>query len=165
MSFSVPRNVPSFNNPQRGLEDGYWGSSGRSRLQNGHVRNGIGGKLDEFFDKRQLPMYKDKPYNYAASEKQGTWFRRRRVLVVVLLCILGLVSWLRLFSPAAKIDAVKNVGTSSWSWLSKSTSVEADWHGRRERVKDAFKLSWDGYEKYAWGMCSFLDFSPPAADR
>lgn len=158
MSFSVPRNVPSFDNPQRGLENGYWGSSGRSRVQNGHARNGIGGKFDDFFDRRQLPMYKDKPYSYAASGKRRAWFRWKRGLAAMLLCVLGLLYWLGLFSPAAKTDVVKKVGTNSWAWLSKPGSEEVDWNDRRERVKDAFKLSWDGYEKHAWGMYSVSQY-------
>lgn len=165
MSFSVPRNVPSFDNPQRSLENGYWGSSGRSRIHNGHARNGIGAKLDEFFDKRQLPMYKDKPYSYAASGKRRAWFRRKRGLATVLLCILGLLYWFGIFSSAARIDVAKKVGTNSWAWLNKSGSVGVDWNDRRERVKDAFKLSWDGYEKYAWGMYSLPQPLYSAADR
>jgi len=26
-----------------------------------------------------------------------------------------------------------------------------DWERRRDKVRDAFIVSWDGYEKYAWG--------------
>ncbi len=152
MSFSVPRNVPSFSNPQRGLEDGYWGSSGRSRIQNEHVGNGIARKLDDFFDKRRLPMYKDKPYSYAASGKRRLWFQRKRALATVLLCVFGLVYLLGLFPPTTKIEGAKKVGTNPWAWLKKPGSLEVDWNDRREKVKDAFKLSWDGYEKYAWGM-------------
>lgn len=156
MSFSVPRNVPNFDNPQRGLENRYWESSGRSRAQNGQARNGLGGKFDDFFDRRQLPMYKDKPYDYVASGKRRAWFRRKRALATVLLCTVGFFYWLGLFSSAAKTDVAKKVGTNSWPWLRKSGSEEVDWNDRRERVKDAFKLSWDGYEKYAWGTYSLL---------
>ena len=156
MSFSVPRNVPNFDNPQRGLENRYWESSGRSRAQNGQARNGLGGKFDDFFDRRQLPMYKDKPYSYAASGKRRPWFRRKQGLAVVLLCAVGFLYWLGPFSSPAKVNVVNKVGTSSWTWRGKSGSEIVDWNDRRERVKDAFKLSWDGYEKYAWGTYMFF---------
>lgn len=153
MSFSVPRNVPpNFHNHQRGLENRYWGSSGRSQARNGQARNGIGEKLDDFLDRRQLPMYKDKPHGYVASGKRRAWFRRKRSLAIVLLCALGFLYWLGIFSSTDKINVVNKVGTSSWTWLRKSGSgEEVDWNDRRERVKDAFKLSWDAYENYAWG--------------
>lgn len=151
MSFSVPSGIPNLDNSQRHLENRYWGSSGRSQARNGQARNGIGGKLDDFFDRRQLPMYKDKPYGYVASGKRRAWFRRKQSLAFVLLCILGFLYWLGIFSSTAKINVVNKVGTNSWTWLRKPASEEVDWNDRRERVKDAFKLSWDGYEKYAWG--------------
>lgn len=101
-------------------------------------------------------MYKDKPYGYAASGKRRAWFRRKQSLAIVLLCVLGFLYWLGIFSSTAKIDDVKKVGTNSWTWLRKPGSEEVDWNDRRERVKDAFKLSWDGYEKYAWGTYSLF---------
>ena len=121
--------------------------------------------MDEFFDRRQLPMYKDKPYGYAASGKRRAWFRRKRGLAAVLLCVLGFLYWRGAFSPATNVGRVKNAGTKSWPWLSKPGSEEVDWNDRRESVKDAFKLSWDGYEKYAWGMCGHLPFLDSTADR
>ena len=156
MSFSLPKNVPSFNNPQRGLEDGYWGSSGVSRIQKGHTGNGIGGKLDAFLDKRQLPMYKDKPYNYSASRKNTGWYQRRRTFVGVILAILGLVYWFGTFSSVHKVSSVGSSGAASWAWGSTPESSKVDWDDRRQKVKEAFVLSWDGYEKHAWGMYVYL---------
>lgn len=149
MSFSAPRNVPNFNSQQRSVENGYWGSSGLSRTQNGHSGARIGGKLENYFDKRQLPMYKDKPYNYAASGRQRPWYQRRRILAGLLCGIFGLAYWLGLFPGGARVDHVEI--DKSWPWLRKSTSSNMNWNDRRERVKEAFTLSWDGYEKYAWG--------------
>ncbi len=150
MSFAIPKNVPSFSNPQRGLEDGYWASSGISRVPNGHTGNGIAGKLDAFFDKRQLPMYKDKPYKYAASGRSRRWFQRRRVLASVLLGVLGLAWWFGAFSSAVTVPDAGSLKTS-WKWGTKPQGSKVDWDSRRERVKDAFISSWDGYEKHAWG--------------
>lgn len=156
MSLSLPKNVPSFNNPQRGLEDAYWGSSGISRIQNGHTGNGIGGKLDAFFDKRQLPMYKDKPYNYSASRKNTGWYQRKRIFVVAILGILGLAYWFGIFSSVANVAPVGSSGPTSWTWGSASGSSKVNWDDRRQKVKEAFMLSWDGYEKHAWGTCVHL---------
>ena len=149
MSFSMPRNAPNFSNPQRSLENEYWGSSGLSRAQNGHSGTRIGGKLENYFDKRQLPMYKDKPYSYAASGRLRPWYRRRRLLGVLLCGLIGLAYWLGLFSGEASVDRVDN--GNSWVWSRKPGSPNVDWNDRRERVKEAFILSWDGYESYAWG--------------
>lgn len=151
MSFSLPRHVPSFDNSQRGLENGYWGSSGISRTQNGHTGNGLGGKLDGFLDKRRLPMYKDKPYSYAASGRSRRWYKRRRTLGGVVLGILGLAYWLGVFSSVEKVAPGGSPRAPSWPWDGKSTRSKVDWDGRREKVKEAFMLSWDGYEKHAWG--------------
>lgn len=157
MSFATPRNVPNFNNPQRSVENGHWGGAGLSRIQNGHSGPRIGGKLENYFDKRQLPMYKDKPYNYAASGRPRPWYQRRRILAGLLCGIFGLAYWLGLFS-GARVDHVES--DNSWAWLRKPSSSNVDWNDRRERVKEAFTLSWDGYEKYAWGrlILSRVDF-------
>lgn len=159
MSFSLPRNVPNLNDPQRGLEDGHWGSSGISRIQNGHTGNGIGGKLDAFFDKRQLPMYKDKPYNYPASKKNRGWYLRRRTFVAAILGVLGLAFWFGIYSTVSKVAPVGSSGAALWAWGSTPESSKADWNDRRQKVKEAFVSSWDGYEKHAWGMKNCMKFS------
>ncbi len=151
MSFTLPNNVPAFNNPQRRFEDGRWGSSGRVHGQrNADTVNSMGDKIGGLLDKRQLPMYKDKPYNYATSSKQSYLMRRKRVLAGVLVIFLGLLYWLGIFSKSSPVSA--EGGKKAWSWLKKQPSgVAIDWLERRERVKEAFMLSWDGYEKHAWG--------------
>lgn len=166
MSFALPNNVPSFTSSQRAYEDGYWGSSGRIHgHQNGHTGNGIAEKIGGFLDRRELPMYKDKPYSYAASRKQGYLYRRKRVIAGGLLFAAGLLYWLGLFSTAQNIpEDVKKSGKNAWAWLSGPNAAVVDWSARRERVKEAFMLSWDGYEQYAWGKsdhgqkasCSYL---------
>ncbi|KAI9839602.1 MAG: hypothetical protein M1819_002228 [Sarea resinae] len=154
MSFSIPHNVPSFSNPQRRLEDGVWGSSGRVQGQrNADTTNGLGDKLGGFFDRRELPMYKDKPYSQAASRRGSYWFRRKRVMVGGLLFLFGIVYWLGLFpSSSSKPGHGSGARKSGWNWLKKAEPAAIDWEGRREQVKQAFKLSWDAYERYAWGM-------------
>ena len=133
---------------QRAHEDSYW------RTQNGHAHTGSGGfgnKLDGFLgDKRELPMYKDKPYNYAGSRRNTPVYQRWRTASAAILGLLALAYWLGLFSSPSVETRTKVSGKSSWNWLG-GQEVAVDWDERREKVKEAFILSWDGYEKYAWG--------------
>ncbi|KAL8773119.1 MAG: hypothetical protein Q9209_001795 [Squamulea sp. 1 TL-2023] len=143
MSFSGPRNV----NAHRSQQDHTWGSAG----SNGYTRSNIGAKLDGYFDKRELPMYKDKPYNYASSRRKPLWQKWRFTLGVLLLLV-TLLYWIGTSSPSSTKAMVKDTSKSTWSWLrNKPAGANVDWDERREKVKDAFIRSWDGYEKYAWG--------------
>ena len=108
-------------------------------------------------DKRELPMYKDKPYNYAGSRKYIPFYRQKRVISGAILVIIGLVYWLGVFSKSAIKPKPSDPNKSAWNWLSSpATSASVDWDDRREKVKEAFMLSWDGYEQYAWGMSFWL---------
>lgn len=57
----------------------------------------------------------------------------------------------------ADIGPSGNVGEELWKWVQTldeedtSSSKYVDWAERRERVKDAFVISWDSYETYGWG--------------
>lgn len=104
-------------------------------------------------DKKELPMYKDKPYNYAGSRKYTPFYRQKRVISGAILVLMGLVYWLGIFSPSMVKPKLRDTNKSAWNWLSSPTISESvDWNDRREKVKEAFILSWDGYEQYAWGM-------------
>ena len=98
-------------------------------------------------------MYKDKPYSYATSQRHTVFYRRRRVIATVIVVFLALAYWVRLvLVPSEAPEKIKSGGTSTWTWLSGGSGVQVtDWDDRRERVKEAFMLSWDGYEQYAWG--------------
>ncbi|KAL8821802.1 MAG: hypothetical protein Q9223_000214 [Gallowayella weberi] len=141
MSLSGPRNV----NGYRHQQDETWGSAGA----NGYSRSNISAKLDGYFDKRELPMYKDKPYNYASSRRRPLW-QKWRFTFSILLLLVALLYWIGLFSPTSTKPKAKD-SKSTWSWLNKPAGLKVDWDERREKVKDAFILSWDGYHKYAWG--------------
>lgn len=130
---------------------GNWPQS-RVNALNGHTSNGISQKLEGYFDNRQLPMYKDKPFSYAASRRKPPIYKRWRV---ILGAVLGLPALYYLFGTStsrAPISRGKSTGGKALGWLRRPDSVTVDWDERRERVKEAFILSWDGYEKYAWGM-------------
>lgn len=118
---------------------------------NGHTGNTMGGKLDSFLDQRELPMYKDKPYSYSASRRIRPLYRQWRVSVGAVLLLLIVVYYLGFFSFGGTGDQSGQTAKSKWGWTGKTAS-SVDWDSRREKVKEAFILSWDGYEQYAWGM-------------
>lgn len=149
---------PKMSLTQRAHEDSYW------KTQNGHAQDGSGGlssKLNGygFGDKRELPMYKDKPYNYAASRKNLPMYLQWRFLVGAILGLMTLAYWFGLFSSPSGKPVRSSTGKSSWNWLG-GQEVAVDWDERREKVKEAFMLSWDGYERYAWGMSYLIPQSP-----
>lgn len=158
MSFSVPKNVPSFSNPQRLVEDRVWGSSatargGRASLHHNKHTGILGGVQDRvgslFDDRNGLPMYKDKPYAYPPSQRARPIWRRKRFLGFVLL----LLSLLYYFGAFGRHHDTVVSAKPIWGWLTSGSEPEkvADWPKRRERVVEAFTLSWDAYERYAWG--------------
>lgn len=46
-------------------------------------------------------------------------------------------------------------GVELWKWAQtledEKSSESSDWAERREKVRDAFIVSWEGYEQNAWG--------------
>ncbi|KAL2180357.1 glycoside hydrolase family 47 protein [Thermothelomyces heterothallicus CBS 202.75] len=159
MSFAIPKNVPSFSSPQRQLEDQLWAASSRNRQRSSLVGN-VQGFLSPG-SRAGLPMYKDKPYMYPPGRGGGSYawrrplYRRKRTCALLLLVVAGLAWWTGLFAgPQARVG-----GGLSWSgWLAQETGGEAnaaEWAKRRERVVEAMELSWDAYERYAWGYDEF----------
>lgn len=146
MSFSSSGNL----NGHRRQHDGLWGSAG----QNGYTKSNIGAKLDGYFDNRELPMYKDKPYNYASSRRKPL-YQKWRFTFAMLLLLAAVLYWIGIFSPTKPMAKVNEQSKKNGSWLNKPSSAKVDWDERREKVREAFILSWDGYEKYAWGRSAF----------
>lgn len=145
---------------QRAHEDSYW------KTQNGHAHDGNGGLGNKlggygFGDKRELPMYKDKPYNYAGSRRKAPFYLQWRLVGGAILALVSLAYLFGMFSSSVVKPIPKSTSKSSWSWLSGQEPA-VDWDERREKVKEAFMLSWDGYEKYAWGMSGFNHVLPRA---
>jgi mannosyl-oligosaccharide alpha-1,2-mannosidase len=145
-SFSIPKNAPSFTDPQREMENRAWGASGMTARSthvhtNGGVISGMQDKVGTFFEKnRDLPMYKDKPYSYASSRRRQPLWRKKRVLGIGAVFVVFVLYLLGFFD---------------WNWKPRAeTGPQIDWLGRRERVKEAFTLSWDAYDRYAWGKCT-----------
>lgn len=48
-------------------------------------------------------------------------------------------------------SAPGNASKEKWSFFKGKEDPGTDWLGRRERVKEAFTISWDAYEKHGWG--------------
>lgn len=99
-------------------------------------------------------MYKDKPYNYGGSNRRRPWFRRKTSFAILLLLVTGFTYWLGIL-PGTGTDkaggARAKAGSSLRDLFSSGSREKVDWLERRERVKDAFKLSWNAYEQHGWG--------------
>lgn len=157
-----------------------WQSSGRSRFQhtNNHdaqqtlsekVGDTIGGMFGDG-RKESLPMYKDKPSNFygPGGRNARQWMRRKRTLGAGLGVLAVLSWWFGILSPLSWIGGgssdtkgsaspatpvsggQKQQSGSGWGLWSGKEKV--DWNERALSVKDAFQISWAGYEKYGWGM-------------
>jgi mannosyl-oligosaccharide alpha-1,2-mannosidase len=166
MSFGVPRNVPPFTNPQRQNEDRLWAAataSSRQRATGGGVLGGVQSLFSPHHHGRAsataLPMYKDKPYMYPPGGAGG-WrrplYRRKRACGLLLLVVVAaLVWWTGLFAEHQERAVTR---LNQWGWLRQEEREGADgggrrkdWLKRRQRVVEAMELSWDAYERYAWG--------------
>lgn len=169
MAFSVPRNVPSFTDPQRQAEDHFWAAATRrpgAGNNNAAGNKGIIGAAGDLLDaatggrnRQSLPMYKDKPYGYPASQRARPWYRRKRVLLLLLLGLFTFLYYRGWFEKHRE-----RVPLRGWTWSSKEEKSrgKVDWLSRRKRVVEAFELSWDAYERYAWGKHTppfYLEFS------
>lgn len=156
------------------------GAELHDRSSRSHIHDaepGIGEKVSNMFTSdrsQQLPMYKDKPYNYSGRKGGPRWMRRKRTLGGVLAGMALLSWWFGILSPlswisssssiAGAAEVVKTVtpskttSKSGWSLFSSSNEV-ADWRSRAEKVKDVFKISFNGYEKYGWGLDEYRPVS------
>lgn len=162
MSFSIPKNVPSFNNPQRALEDRVWGSTGVTARTPGQRGGAIGGIVGEGLgrvenllnpNRNSLPLYKDKPYGYPPSHRQRPFYRRKTCMAIALFLVVIVAYWFGIFGDEP-YDRLPSLKTSDWLRADDKAAAKGkvDWLERRQRVVEAFELSWDAYERYAWGM-------------
>ena len=178
MSFPFTPKAPSYPSPQRPFGDGYWrmnrspnGLPGYGLQQSNGNFQAVTEKLNGFLgadrSSTSLPMYKDKPY--FAPRRTGPRRHRGKITALgVVLFVLFLVWYSgRGGSGALDLMGFKPLhvpkGVDLWSWTqsfggSPSSSSEKEgkkakiyWDARRQRVKDAFIVSWDGYEEHAWG--------------
>lgn len=134
MSFKLPQAIPDFDSAQRKFED--------------HVWNKFGG------NESGLPMYKDKPTGYGVKRSGGRWGRKR--VAAIALVVLGALYWFGWSSGGGSGEGVDGGKKSSWMPGAQTGKKGVDWNTRRESVKDAFLLSWRGYEEHGWGTFSWL---------
>ncbi|KAI9171502.1 alpha-1,2-Mannosidase [Paramyrothecium foliicola] len=147
MSFSIPKHVPNFADPHRTNEDRAWaGLSHREAPRGGGLMEGVQDRVNGLFEKKSLPMYKDKPYNFVPSSRRRPLWKKKRGFLSALLAVVILFYLLGFFS-GTKPDNQKSTG---WSWRAAS-NANADWNKRRESVVEAFQLTWDSYERHGWG--------------
>lgn len=148
----------SFTDPQRELENrGAWASSGVTARNNGYGYNGMQEKVGGFFEKQaDLPMYKDKPFSYPTSRRHRPWWKKRRLLASVGLFIMFVLYCLGFIGGST---TKKDKKESNLKWLKGTGKSQAiDWLDRRDSVVEAFTLSWDAYERYAWGKVNLAQF-------
>lgn len=91
-------------------------------------------------------MYKDKPFQYPGSSRRLPWFRRKRILAALLLAFTTFLYWTGMFGGGAP-------------GVMRSKKSPANWDERRDKVRDAFKLSWAAYEQHGWGYDEFKPVS------
>ncbi|KAF3481663.1 endoplasmic reticulum mannosyl-oligosaccharide 1,2-alpha-mannosidase [Arthroderma uncinatum] len=161
MAFQVPNRVPAFNSAQREIEDGYWRAATTNSLFAKQSGIQLSEKIGNFITpSRELPMYKDKPY--FQSRGRNPVGRKRKKALWITICVVFLVSlWWFLGGRGGHAGIVRPIGMKGgemWKWVQgfekgvvggKGNAV--DWEERRQRVKDAFLVSWGGYEQDAWG--------------
>lgn len=141
MSTAAPRHSYALNTDQTN-------STWQQRKSPNGFADGVGEKVHDFFTGRdtqgELPMYKDKPYNYNASGRKLPFWRRQKLLLL----LLGAFALFVYFTGGHKeIQKVAN----GFTGLGEGS---AKWEDRQERVREAFKLSWKAYEEHAWGKDS-----------
>ena len=155
MSYALPQNGPTHRHGDN------WSRAG----EGGKSDNGISEKMTNMFnaDRRDsLPMYKDKPTGYFGTSRRLPWFKKKRNVAIALGSLAGLSWWFGILSPLSYFSSVGEPSTStskssgSWGLLSGGKSAKIDWDERADKVRDAFKISWGGYEKYAWGMSRLI---------
>ena len=148
MSYALPQNGTTQRHPDQ------WS-------RGGVAEGGIGEKMNNMFGSERrdsLPMYKDKPFGYPGSSRRSAW-KKKRTVGLVLGTLAGLSWWFGVLSPLsylsgdgeAKVSSSSPSSSSSWS-LFGSSKPTTNWDERAQSVREAFQLSWAGYEKYAWGM-------------
>lgn len=92
-------------------------------------------------------MYKDKPY--ATSARRPKWWKRKRILGSFM--GLGMLLLWAMGMFEGEHGGNKSIA-DKLDWIRKpETKGRIDWGKRRDKVVDAFTLSWDAYKRYAWG--------------
>jgi endoplasmic reticulum Man9GlcNAc2 1,2-alpha-mannosidase len=105
-------------------------------------------------DKKELPMYKDKPYNYGRPARRSAEWRTRGAVIALLLLIFLSVYFVGMSMREQALRDTKSRPTPWFLHAMHKHGKNVNWSERREQVREAFKVSWSAYERYAWGMLS-----------
>lgn len=136
---------------------------GRRSTLMGEKLNDISNMITGNAPQSELPLYKDKPYSHPAATKYTPTSSRTRLILPILAALVfifyisGGTSRLyphKLENPEKEYQK-RPVTTSFNDMLSDPSIATERWEDRRERVKDAFKISWQAYEDNAWGKTGF----------
>ncbi|KAB8337136.1 hypothetical protein FH972_021440 [Carpinus fangiana] len=163
--------APSDHNVAGSSSDYVNGDDPRARQRSTSLHaNALGDKISNMVSSgsagQELPMYKDKPYNYDRSRRRLPIFRKNRLLLLVL----GFVSVLAYFGFAHRRTLVEtateatektkaNMIGNVWKSEPKEPGQQINWDARRSRVRDVFRTSWQAYEEHAWGFDQFHPLS------
>lgn len=134
MSFSIPNKVPDFSSTVREVENQIWAASRKS-------------------SDRELPLYKDKPYGVDFMHSQRTKKKRKAIFFAIIGAVIFYLIFIFGKSQSDLTnggDSENDGGLSSYFPFFKGKS-KVSWDARKKEVREAFKRSWTGYEKYAWG--------------
>lgn len=154
MPFNIPERVPSASQAQREKENTLWRANKFNGSANTQPTTSIGARIKELLSQEEdLPMYKDKPHFPHSKRKKPM-----NVRLLALFFIFLSVFFFKIF-VLGKLNLPGEEGERSVSnkWLSPSTTKH--WAARRDAVREAFITSWEGYEKYAWGMDEYRPVS------
>ena len=129
MSFSLPNKVPNFGSAVREAENQFWQAAR--------------GSTD-----RELPLYKDKPYGVDFKHAERSKKRQKLGIIAILVGVLFYLVYT--FGQSHSGSPAKSTHSSWFSGLFTPKGT-ISWKDRQDAVKNAFVVSWKGYEKYAWG--------------
>ena len=120
---------------------------------NGHAKSAFSSKISNILgdDDQHLPMYKDKP-NFPTNRRKKFW--HGTVPKFIIGCWLIVLWWYSGWYPLSSSEAPHRSHHSG-----KVSSDPRVWKARAEDVKDVFRTTWAGYEKYAWGMDEYHPLS------
>jgi endoplasmic reticulum Man9GlcNAc2 1,2-alpha-mannosidase len=130
MSFAVPQRLPDFNNHEKRQYEN-WNHAGRH------------GRANSAF------TYKDKPfYGGVHPTRRHQWYKSKWVLLP--LGIFAVFFILHHIYPGTQQEFEEELHRSH---------AALDWDQRRERVKEVFQYSWNGYVDHAWGKDEYRPIS------
>jgi Glycosyl hydrolase family 47 len=132
MSFNVPQRLPDFANQER------------RQYENWNHINRTSSRTSPF-------TYKDKPfYGGVHPARRRRWYTSKWFLgSVVVFCVLWCMHRLL---PGTQQEFEEEL-------YRHQRAGEGDWEARRERVKEVFQYSWNGYVDHAWGKDEYRPIS------